>query len=305
MAAAENVKVMIEAVASGAVSPPAQVIDPSQPVPDRFDLQCESCGYSLVGLITERCPECGQRFDPGALPLARVPWLFRRSRGTLKAYFQTVWMIIRSPTAFAREMSRPVRICPADARSFRSATIWLTMCMATIASIALTIAVIGAIWYQMQSWDWLSFKELFNGAWTLLASMVSVWVFLWLATDLPTFIWRGLPANPKDLAPLHHYACAPLAIAPLILLAATAVGALWYVNGPPLDSAGSAAAAAFAGMLLLLPMLWWTPIRLMRGATGCGKSRQLLLGLYLPFHWLLIAIGAILLIGLLTMPLRY
>jgi hypothetical protein len=91
MAGAENVKGMTIAA-----------IDPSQPVPDQFDLVCEWCGYSLVGLTIDRCPECGERFDPSALPLARVPWLFRRNQGVISAYLKTVWMIIRQPTAFAQ-----------------------------------------------------------------------------------------------------------------------------------------------------------------------------------------------------------
>ena len=32
---------------------------PKTPDPDR----CASCGYSLLGLPSDRCPECGARFD--------------------------------------------------------------------------------------------------------------------------------------------------------------------------------------------------------------------------------------------------
>src|SRR5436190_1334614 len=67
--------------------PPETLIpSPDQPVPDEFDLLCEHCGYSLVGLTTtNRCPECGEEFDPAVLPLARVPWLFRKRLRTLAA----------------------------------------------------------------------------------------------------------------------------------------------------------------------------------------------------------------------------
>src|SRR6476661_8838798 len=93
---------------------------PDQEVPDEFDLLCEHCGYSLVGLTTSnRCPECGEEFDPAELPLARVPWLFRKRLGKISAYRETVWEIIVRPRSFAKELCRPVRICVSDARAFR------------------------------------------------------------------------------------------------------------------------------------------------------------------------------------------
>src|SRR5581483_2740977 len=93
---------------------------PDMPLPDEFDLLCEHCGYSLVGLTSSnRCPECGEEFDPAALPLARVPWLFRKRLGTLRAYRQTTWAILTRPGSFAKELCRPVRICISDAKAFR------------------------------------------------------------------------------------------------------------------------------------------------------------------------------------------
>lgn len=32
-------------------------LDPANPVPDDFDPICEHCGYSLVGIMSDRCPE--------------------------------------------------------------------------------------------------------------------------------------------------------------------------------------------------------------------------------------------------------
>jgi hypothetical protein len=213
-------------------------------------------------------------------------------------------MIIRRPTAFAREMSRPVRVCAADARDFRAMTIWLTMLMAAICGVGITIAVMAALRLQFRSWTWLSTWELIEVVWTAGSALVALFVLLWVATDLPTFIWKGLPANPLDLAPLHHYACAPLAAAPLILVGTFAVGTIWFMTGPPLDAAGSAALAAVIGIIVLMPLLWWIPVRLMRGASGCGITRQLLLALYLPFHWALVTLGALVLVGVLTMPIH-
>src|SRR5947207_552309 len=88
----------------------ATVPSPADPVPDEFDLLCERCGYSLVGLNGNVCPECGQTFDPSALPLARIPWLYRSRLGPIRTYFKTVWQIVTKPGSFAAELSRPIRI---------------------------------------------------------------------------------------------------------------------------------------------------------------------------------------------------
>jgi hypothetical protein len=301
MTAEENVKGMNEGILPPAFSDAAATepaaIDPSRPVPDQFDLVCEWCGYSLVGLTNDRCPECGERFNPGALPLARIPWLFRRNQGVLPAYLRTVWMILRRPTAFAREISRPVRICAEDARGFRAFTIQLTIVVASLGALTGITCLLLTRTFSLFNW-----REFTQVTWTLAACVVALWLFLWLATDLPTFIWRGLPAAPQDLTPLHHYACAPLAFAPLVLVGSTGFGVLWYVAGPPLLAFEGAVQVAFFSALALLPLLWWIPIRLMRGATGCSIARQLGLGVYLPFHWGLIFFGTIILIGVLTMP---
>src|SRR5690349_17881079 len=33
--------------------------DSAAEVPHEYDIFCEACGYSLVGLSNDRCPECG------------------------------------------------------------------------------------------------------------------------------------------------------------------------------------------------------------------------------------------------------
>src|SRR5439155_17849799 len=98
---------------------------PAEPVPEEFDLLCEGCGYSLVGLMGDVCPECGRRFDPKELPLARVPWLYRSRLGKVRAYLKTVWAIAARPRDFAVELTRPVRISAKDAYAFRKVTVVL------------------------------------------------------------------------------------------------------------------------------------------------------------------------------------
>src|SRR5687768_6121468 len=103
----------------------APSFDAAAAVPDEYDVLCEACGYSLVGLSGDRCPECGAPFDPAALPFARVPWLHRRRLGRWGAYWQTVRQVVFLPRAFAAELCRPVRISADDARRFRGTTITL------------------------------------------------------------------------------------------------------------------------------------------------------------------------------------
>src|SRR5438067_3390357 len=118
--------------------------DPARQVPDEYDVFCEACGYSLAGLMGDRCPECGKTFDPAELPFARLPWLHRRRLGKLNAYARTVFLVCFRPASVARELCRPVRISVKDARSFRLATLWLvTIAFAVIAA---ALAILGLLW---------------------------------------------------------------------------------------------------------------------------------------------------------------
>mgnify|MGYP001101454495 CR=1 FL=1 len=40
------------------------IYDEGKPIPASWDLRCTDCGYSLTGLASRRCPECGRPFDP-------------------------------------------------------------------------------------------------------------------------------------------------------------------------------------------------------------------------------------------------
>lgn len=279
--------------ATPAILAPSTVFDPSAPVPEEYDVFCHACGYSLVGLAGDRCPECGATFNPNELPYARVAWLHRRRIGRIRAYWQTVRQVVRRPGPFAQELCRPVRISADDARRFRSTT-------AYVATTAITLFV-GVLWYAnitLRNW-----QDALGFAMSLLLVWGSTVLFLRLVTDMPVFIWKGLPSlPPNELAPLHHYAAAPLAYAPLV--AAVLLG-LWtlaaFVNAPrwfylPL---GAALAALVAGWTLLC---WWTPLALMRGATGCDRRRVALLGAYLPVHALIMLVLAILLFMLGMFP---
>ncbi len=279
------------------------VIDPSRPVPDAFDLQCEGCGYSLVGLSGDRCPECGRVFVPGELPLARVPWLFRGRDGTGRAYLLTVAMILCHPMQFAREMTRPIRLSPRDAKDFRRLTIRMALIAIALAAAALIVAEWSSLYLSFGP-GILRGGQLRASVGMYMGGVIGLWVFLWLATDLPTFIWKGLPANPEDLAPLHHYAIAPVGLVPPALLICAVVGlaSVWFYD---LRTAiHNFAFSGICGLAIIIVAQWLLAPILMRGATNCSFWRQLLLAIYLPFHWALVAILAILVMVLVSWPLQ-
>ena len=269
---------------SAPMDAPSTVFDPSVPVPEEYDVFCHGCGYSLVGLAGDRCPECGKPFNPGELPYARVAWLHRRRLGFWRAYARTVRHVVFTPAAFAAELCRPVRISAEDAKRFRRFTAYL------VATCAFVLALVIpwwngdlARWWQQGSDMVPTYFMLLIGGW------FAAVVFLRLATDMPLFIWKGLPSlPPTELAPLHHYAAAPLALTPLVLAVVALPLLVYWAQLPPewLYTANGAAVIAVGVWIFLL---WHTPVALMKGATRCSNRRVMMLALYLPVHVVLMA----------------
>jgi hypothetical protein len=273
--------------------PPAPAAPPTYdaaaPVPPEYDLFCESCGYSLIGLTGDRCPECGQVFDALALPYARVPWLHRGRLGRWKAYWQTVRQVIFRPRGFATELCRPVRISARDARRFRGISIHIAALSAALL-VMLTASTASAFRGTGVGEPVLTLLQ--GGLFVVLWAGAAM--FLWLATDMPVFIWEGLPSLPvTELAPLQHYAAAPLALFPFVALFVASWALAWQGNSigidVPLGIVAAGAAVAWAALC------WRTPLVLMRAATGCGRRRVLQLALYLPLHWFLMSLMSLIL----------
>ena len=279
--------------ADAAASPaPSTAFDPSAPVPEEYDVFCHACGYSLLGLLGDRCPECGAAFKPGEMPYARVPWLHRRRVGLWRAYWQTVRMVVLRPTPLAEELCRPVRISADDARRFRRFTIHLAVTSALAA--ALAVAWVGG---EMQSlWRWGN-----AGDWAAFALLVALgWFggvfFLNMATDMPLFIWKGLPSlPPSELAPLHHYAAAPLALVPGVVFVAAVIPAVVSSARMPAEWLHTSGIFAAVAVVAWLFVAWRTPPVLMKAATGCDNRRAAVLALYLPAHCAIMALLTVLL----------
>ena len=267
---------------TNATPAPSTAFDPAAPVPEEYDLFCDGCGYSLLGLAGDRCPECGRRVDTSGLPYARVAWLHRRRLGFWTAYWRTVRHVVFRPRSFAAEMCRPVRISAEDAKRFRR----LSARLAAASGVLTVVAVFwltGGLRRGMRNSDFLpTFVMLLVGGY--FASVL----FLRLATDMPLFIWKGLPSMPpSELAPLHQYAAAPLGLIPFVLVVTVLLPTLAAVQGLPGEyvKVFQGAAVLMAGAWFIA--LWQTPLVLMKTATGCGNRRVAQLALYLPFHWLL------------------
>ncbi len=59
--------------------------------------RCWNCGYSLRGLASYRCPECGRVFDPGDLDSMRIPGRAPRWLGDLFAFPREILSLISRP----------------------------------------------------------------------------------------------------------------------------------------------------------------------------------------------------------------
>jgi hypothetical protein len=277
---------------------PAPAFDASAPVPQEYDAFCENCGYSLLGLSGDRCPECGRQYDPLALPFARIPWLHRRRIGRWSAYWQTVRQATFRPQHFAVELCRPVRISADDARRFRRISIHIGAFTGVALATALIVMADG--WIRPVGIRGPALLVI-RGGLVFIAWVWAVWFFR-LSTDMPLFIWKGLPSlPPSELAPLHHYASAPLALLPFVAPALLIPALLASMGGDPFDLYVPLAFAGGGVLVAWLYFCWRTPLAMMKCATGCGARRVALLALYLPVHCLLMALFVFLLIAVAVM----
>ena len=221
------------------------------------DLSCESCGYNLRGLTTHVCPECGSRFYPDAWRTPDIPWLHRRGFGVVRAYWHTAWLIVSGPGAFVTEMQRGRYLDEEEAEQFR----WFTICEALL-SIVLALGGIGVAIGPADAVPVVIIGLLPVGTGTL--------IFLFLATEIRLF---GVP---DDVAPLHDYACAPLAGLPVVTVL---IWAAAFLSNEFLMRS-----ALFIAMVLLI--LWVSiAMAIHRKTTQCSIRRVIRFGFSLIIVW--------------------
>jgi hypothetical protein len=90
---------------------------------------CPACGYDLRGTLGENCSECGTPIERNHAKVCRIPWVYRRYRGTLNAYVCTLSMASFKPWSLARESKN--RLSSSDARSYHRITVFFSTLIAT------------------------------------------------------------------------------------------------------------------------------------------------------------------------------
>ena len=256
-----------------------------------LEMFCEGCGYSLAGLEEVRCPECGLEFDADAPKLARVPWLHRRRIGSFRAYVGTLFMVLFTPTAFAMELSRPVRISLEDANKFRSVTLWIATASFAIVILVLPLVALltsgTPVTFTRSSMGWVM-----HGISATLLAIGTFHLFVRLATDMPLFIWPG--SSRSRLGPVQCYACAPLALLPIPAVPL----AVWFyvLLHAQFTLHLNFNLACVAISLVFLIWVWFVSLYLF--VVTRNAFRVALLGLYLPLHFVSMFVVSLTVFGL-------
>ncbi len=250
------------------------------------DALCVDCGYSLRGLTSARCPECGADLERLRSPESRIPWVQRRARGRFLAYWQTVFFFMFRSRWFRAEMVRAVSF--RDAQRFR----WTIVLQAWGAMLAALLAA------SVTAPGLLDHPISFYGPAAGVTFLIGVLVFLAGLTGLPSYFFhpRGFPVDLQNRAvALSYYTCAPLAIFPLIAGLAVLSSCLTDRGSPsPREVAGALAIVLVPAMLLA----WWLDaLRLAREIFHSG-GRGWYVGLVLPLAALGLAAATLIVLPL-------
>jgi hypothetical protein len=252
------------------------------------DLYCPDCGYSLRGLTSERCPECGLRLNFIESAVSLIPWERRRELGRTRAYWQTAWLASFRPKRFCRAAYQPVSYpC---AQKFR----WLTVAQAYVA-LLLVLGTLEALGIEL-------LEELAEetGWWFVAFAGLCPLLALVALTGVPSYFFRPrtLPVERQNRAvALSYYGCALLgyALPNAAVLCMVLVGARLFAATPRAVVMFGAAlvGGCFSGFVLLGCWLCWS--RLARYALQ-RAGRRLLVTWVMPVVSLLVC--GLILVGL-------
>ena len=282
------------------------------------EIFCLDCGYDLRGIErSERCPECGAAIDRGAVGRSRIPWTRRAEIGRVRAYAQTLWLVLSRPQRLAEDAARPVRLN--DARRFRLVTLIIALAGPAAAS-ALLFGDLGGRgpWPIIPSSGMLGTSPPYTGpvadsphrllGWTLTIGVVgAVWVGCWLflcAASMAASVFfhpPGIAMERQNRAvAVSYYAAAPWALLPLVFLCLATWGTLasggnFHRIHVPIWLIISTTVISVVPLVQIVST-YAAPLAMLRRATSCGAERVLLAAVTLPIAWLILA--AIFLIAL-------
>jgi len=257
------------------------------------DLLCPECGYNLRGLVSGRCPECGSKVDLEALIAREVPWTYRLSQGRFRSYWKTVWWVMFHRERLYSEIEHPVHY--GHAQRFRLTTI-LHICIPFFV-LSLVGAVGSILDMSNAKVDW-GIILIHSGAWVVLNACL--FLFLLAATGVPSYFFhpQQVPVEKQNRAiALSHYACAPLAWIPLIIILSVLLGisSNYFMN-----DLVSASLASFAVILpVFLPLAWFFAlIHLAKDCLQRSNKSVLILGIGLWASWIGLAVSILIILPL-------
>lgn len=224
------------------------------------DLFCIACGYNQRGIIADRCPECGCAYADAPPSPVRLPWAHRRHWGLVRAYWRTVWLVIFRYKTLCAESEFPVSY--SDARRF-----WLMTAMVAYFPWLVATALLywmgesagGKAWQNSTIYQ-MMFIPVYTRIWPAVPIHIGIICFLLAATGVPSYFChpKRLTLEEQDRAiSLSYYACAPLALMPILTL--TLILSTMTLSGLIVNSSARihVMPAVLAIMMsLILPVFW-------------------------------------------------
>ena len=173
------------------------------------DLYCPECGYNLRGLTSRRCPECGLALDFLESETPIIPWERRREIGRLRAYWQTVLMVMFRNKLFCRAAFRPVSY--RDSQRFR----WVCI-LHVLIPLLLMLPILKVFDAEVLADAVENF-----GVWFIVVVHTCALLALLALTGLPSYFFhpKSLSVEQQNRAvALSYYGCAALTWAPLLVI---------------------------------------------------------------------------------------
>ena len=221
---------------------------------------CANCGYDLRGLQSDRCPECGEAFDPKRRAGPAGPVDSSPRAGNLAGLLADVRMSLFRPQKLATDIWSAPRVQPEAALCFR----WVLIAQATI-SVMLAVGMI--IW----SYPWTSVA-------LMIVRLLGIEFGVALSLSMFFAIATDVVQNDAWQRALNHYTCAPLALVPI---AALAVLITSWANGPVISCA--------IAMSAIILIWWWIDHVLAMHVVKRSLLTSFGNAIFMPIGWIFLA----------------